>query len=254
MKQCKKVVGILVFAIAMATVGTIVVDGVLGNSEVLAADEAAEEEAAPTGSQVSMIDNIIASGWCGFLIIGMSVYIMALTFQFHVNIKEEVLAPQDLVEQLEELFESEEYDEAMELCEENDCYLTRVVGAGLSRIDSGYDSMVDAVESVGEDEGLNTMQRIGYMLLAANIAPMMGLLGTVLGMVGAFNKLADSGGGANPGALAGDISMALMTTCLGLVVAIPGTIVYAIIKNRFQKVVLEVGLLTGNMLDGFRSE
>ena len=88
--------------------------------------------------------------------------------------------------------------------------------------------------------------------LIANVAPMMGLLGTVMGMVAAFNEIAASKGQANPADLASGISQALLTTMLGLIVAIPVTAAFAFLRNRLIKTIIETGAIVEDLFERFR--
>ena len=107
---------------------------------------------------------------------------------------------------------------------------------------------------MGDEESIRLHQKIGWLSLIANVAPMMGLLGTVGGMIEAFNTIASSGGQANPAELAGGISKALLTTMFGLVVAIPTTASFAFLRNRLVKSVIEIGAIVEDLFERFRPE
>ena len=110
-----------------------------------------------------------------------------------------------------------------------------------------------AIEEMEDEEAVKLHQKIGWLSLIAGIGPMMGLFGTVTGMVGAFATIADAKGGVEPSDFAGDISMALMTTVLGLTVAIPTTAFYAFFRNKVTMVSLEVGAIVEDMFERFRT-
>jgi len=152
---------------------------------------------------------------------------------------------------VEECFEKEEYEQAIAVCEEQPTFFTNVIAGGLSRVNAGYKQMEEAMSEAGEEAATDLQQKIGYLALIANIAPMLGLLGTVQGMINAFNQISDT---AAPKAseLAGDIRLALVTTFLGLTVAIPVMCIYQFFKNRVQKIVLEVGAISGELMARFR--
>ena len=193
----------------------------------------------------------LAAGPVGLNILLLSVAGLALIIENFVNMRRDRMIPPHLLQELEELFQQEEYEQAIELCDAEDCFLTRVVGAGLAKVGAGYERMVEAVQEVGEEESTALHQKISYLSLIATIAPMLGLFGTVWGMIDAFNTIKVMGS-PSPADLAKGISKALVTTFLGLVVAIPVMTCYNILRNRVVRVVLEVGAVTSELFEKFR--
>jgi biopolymer transport protein ExbB len=211
------------------------------------------QEADAAGSrQRTMWDTIKAGGATEAVIILLSVVGLALIIEHAVSIRREKLIPPYVLSELESLFDEEEYEEALELCDQDDSLLSRVVGAGLSKLSGGYSRMREAVDEVSEEETASLFQKISYLSLIASVAPMLGLLGTVIGMIQAFNVIAAMEGAANPADLADGISKALVTTCTGLIVAIPVLSAYMIYRNRVIKLSLEAIAITGELLERFR--
>ena len=103
-----------------------------------------------------------------------------------MSLKRDKLAPPEIIDDIEVLFNEEKFQEAMDLCEEEETYFTRVCGAGISKIGHSYDVIEKSLEEMGDEESIKLHQKIGWLSLIANVAPMMGLLGTVMGMVTAF--------------------------------------------------------------------
>ena len=211
-----------------------------------------ETAAATTASNdITIWDNIIAAGWVGGLIILLSIAGLSLVLIFAMQIRRDVMVPPELVGHVESLFEEEDFDAALEVVEGNPSFFSTVLAAGLPRIDRPYKEIEEAMEEAGDQEASKLQQKIGYLSLIASISPMMGLLGTVLGMVGAFNVIATSKTSPKPAELAGGISQALMTTCMGLIVAIPMTVAYFVFRNRVTNVILEVGNLATELMERF---
>ncbi len=192
------------------------------------------------------------SGPIGLLIVLLSVVALALIIENFVSLKRDKLAPPELIDEVQALFDEEQFQEAMELCENEPSFFTKVAGAGVSKIGHSFDTIEKSIEEMGDEEAIRLHQKIGWLALIANLAPMMGLLGTVGGMVTAFDKLASSGGQASPAELAGGISQALLTTMFGLIVAIPTTAAFAFLRNRLVKTVIEVGAIVEDMFERFR--
>ena len=212
----------------------------------------AQEEAAGGAGNETIADVIKASGVIGLAIIALSVVALAIIIENFVSLKRDKLAPPELIDEIQALFEEGQYQEAMELCENEPNYFTRVCGAGIAKIGHPFGTIEKAIEEMGDEESIKLHQKVGWLSLIANVAPMMGLLGTVSGMVDAFNEIASSGGQASPAELADGISKALLTTMFGLIVAIPVTAAFAFIRNRMVKTIIEVGAIVEDLFERFR--
>ena len=203
----------------------------------------------------SWIDAYIgAGGWIGYVIVLTSVVSLALIIEHIVNVKRDKIVPPQLVDEIEALFENEEYQEALELCESEPNFLTNVLSAGLPKMNAGFETMKTAMEDVAEEEAIKLQQKISYLSLIGNLAPMMGLFGTVTGMIKAFNTIAALGSAVSPSDLAGGISQALVTTFLGLFVAIPSMIAYFMFRNRVVRITLEIGAVAEELVERFRNK
>ena len=194
----------------------------------------------------------MAMGFCGIVIVLLSVAGLALVIDFGVNLRRDKLIPPHVVSEIEQLFEQEQYEQAIELCEAEDCFFTRILGAGLAKLGAGFERMTTAIQEAAEEEMTALYHKIGWLALIGTIAPMLGLLGTVIGMIDSFSTIVGKGGAANPVDLADGISKALVTTFEGLTVAIPVLSAYTFFKNRVARIMLELGVITGDLLDRFR--
>lgn len=226
------------------------VAGMILLSNTASALQDATEEAAPEGLSVGKL--IADSGPFGWAIILLSVVALALMIENFLALKRDKLAPPELIDEIQALFDEEQFQEAMELCENEPCFLTRVAGAGIAKIGHSFDTIEKSIEEMGDEEAIKLHQKVGWLSLISNVAPMMGLLGTVSGMVVAFQTIATSGGAANPAELADGISVALLTTLFGLIVAIPVTAVFAYMRNNLIRSVIEVGAIVEDLFERFR--
>lgn len=234
----------------------VAVVAVMSVSFVLAAESTsppkkAGEEPAETEKMMTLFELIDAGGLIGYVIMFLLVVAIALAIEHAITIRRGTIMPPAVLADIEECFEKEEYEQAIAICEEQPTFFTNVIAAGLSRINAGYDQMQEAMAEAGEEAATNLQQKIGYIALITNIAPMLGLLGTVQGMIIAFQKIAFSAA-PKPSELANAIQLALVTTFQGLTVAIPIMCVYHYFKNRVQKIVLEVGAVSGELMARFR--
>lgn len=217
----------------------------------LAAQDAAGGDRPSLIQEVFMYDNC---GTVGYLIVLMSVIAGALIIENFMSIKREKLAPPDLLDEIEALFDGENFQEAVELCEQEKNYLTNCVGAGLSKLGHAFETMQTSLREMQTEETVKLFQKIGWLSLLSAIAPMMGLFGTVTGMFKTFSAIAAAGGSVSPAQLAGGIKMALITTIFGLTVAIPVGIAFYTLRNRVIKVSTEINAITENLFERFRAK
>ena len=129
--------------------------------------------------------------------------------------------------------------------------MTRVIGAGLPKINHGFEVMTEAAHKAAENEAVRLHQKISWLALLGNIGPMLGLLGTVWGMILSFNKIAKIGS-PDPAELADGISIALVTTVLGLVVAIPTMAFFFYFRNRVVRSMTDVEAIVADLYERFR--
>jgi biopolymer transport protein ExbB len=182
-------------------------------------------------------------------IVGMSIWSIALILQYSFNLNREKLAPPEVVVQIDEMIEQQQYEEALNICDATRNYVTAIVGAALAKMQDGVDPMENAAIAAQEEQNILLTHKIGWLTLLANIAPMCGLFGTVVGMVQAFTEIATSTETPSPQALAAGIFTALITTVWGLIVAIPSMTASFIFKNKMQRLAGEMGNMAGEMIE-----
>jgi biopolymer transport protein ExbB len=153
-----------------------------------------------------------------------------------------------LVEGFEEHLNATEYQEAYDLARNDESFLGKVLSAGLAKLSAGYAQAIEAMQEVGEEENMMLEHRLSYMALIGTISPMVGLFGTVHGMIKSFNVIAISESAPPASKLAEGISTALLTTLIGLAIAIPAIAAYNILRNRTARLVLEVGTVSEGLM------
>jgi len=211
----------------------------------VAAQEATDEGA-------SMLDLILtAGGVIGWIIIILSVIGVALMIEHAINITRDKLAPPDVIENLESLLDSQNVQEAYDFCEQNPGYLTNILAAALPKLTHGFESMETAAHDVEEEEAIKLHAKISWLSLIGNISPLLGLLGTVSGMLESFGTI-ERTQNPSPSELAGGIKKALVTTMLGLSVAVPVMVGFFFFRNRVVKIILEIAAIAEDLLDRFR--
>lgn len=210
---------------------------------------AQDGETAEAESLLSLIFR--AGGAIGYVIIGLSVIGLALIIEHAISVSRDKLAPPDVIETIESHLDNNDVQGAYEFCEQNPNYLTNIMVAALPKVSHGFDSMEQAATDVGDEEAIKLHAKISWLSLIGNIAPLLGLLGTVSGMLKSFGVI-ETSANPNPAELAKGIKEALVTTMLGLVVAVPVMVGFFFYRNRVVKIVLEIAAITEDMLDRFR--
>ena len=207
-----------------------------------APDLLAQETAGAGGPQNrSVVQTILASGplgvaiWCAIL--GASITMVTFVIQNTLTLRNDRLAPPPLVESLKQVLGAGNYQEAWEICNANRNYLANTLKAGLERIGRGKDVFDDALAEHGLREAQVLRTRNSYLSVIGVVSPMIGLLGTVIGMMKAFTVLGGSGI-SDPRALASSIGEVLLATASGLFIAIPAFVSYYIFRNRAQMVIV----------------
>ncbi|HBA86143.1 MAG TPA: hypothetical protein DCZ95_18835 [Verrucomicrobia bacterium] len=222
-----------------------------------AADAEAKDDSA-SQSGMGLWTVIISSGWLGVILWlglgGCSIAAAALAIDSFVTIREKKIAPDQLVSEVRSAMEQGDVMKALKQCEAFPTPLANILSAGFSNVKEGFDSIQDIVSVTSDLESEKLMQRVAYLNVCANIAPMLGLLGTVQGMIYAFASLATTqAGAAQQAMLAMNIAQALWTTAAGLCVAIPAVTFYTFFKNRASKIVLGMEGLTMDLIKSLRN-
>jgi len=197
---------------------------------------------------------IRASGIFGFLILLVSFVMVALIVMQAMQLRRENYLPAAFIEEFERLLNDKNYQGAYEAAKANDSFMGKVLAAGLARFSrrNDYDDLMQGMQEVGEEETMAMEHSIGYLALVGSIAPMLGLLGTVQGMVLSFQVIATSTTQPKPYELADGIATALFTTLEGLVVAIPAIVCFTVFKNRLARFILECGFVSEELMKRFQ--
>lgn len=213
-----------------------------------------DEKKADAKPQESFLAWMIrASGIFGFLIMLVSFVMVAIIMMIGLQLRRDNFLPASFVEQFEQRLQAKDYQGAYEAAKGSDSFIGRVLSAGMARLSRGFEEAEAGMQEIGEDETMAMEHKIGYLALIGSVAPMLGLLGTVQGMVLSFQVIATSTTSPKPSELADGIATALFTTLEGLVVAIPAIIFYALFKNRLARFLMECGFVASNLMKNFQN-
>ncbi len=188
-------------------------------------------------SATSVFTHFVADGgWITwFVLIPLSVVTIALVIHYMLTIRRSAQLPADMARALVQSARQRQANTLLEACAEDDSMLAQAAFAGLSQMRSGVQVARAAVDESVDERATKLMRRIEYLNVIGNVSPMIGLLGTVLGMIQAFSRIFAAGGGMpEPGKLAGDIAVALVTTFWGILVAIPALTAYSLFRNQID--------------------
>jgi len=187
------------------------------------------------------------TGLVGYLMLTCSVVGTTLVIEHMVNLRREKVAPAILAGDLEALINEEQYDEAVELCDQEGGYLANLIGSALRMRHAGYEDMIGGLEAAANEETFKLNTKISYLSLIGNVAPLLGLLGTVTGMISSFQTI-ETLKAPTPGDLAKGVYESLVNTTMGLFVAIIFLTIYFLFKNKVSKMCLSINLQAVDML------
>ncbi len=192
-----------------------------------------------------------AAGPVFWVIAAMSFYLFALIVWMALRYRTTVAMPRALVREIEDLLEHKRYGEAYHRLAAHDSLLARVLAAGVRKLPSGLPAAQRAMELANEDATMEMEHRTTYLATVGTLGPMIGLVGTVYGMIIAFRVIATEGSTPQASLLAAGISTALFSTLLGIGISIPAIFFYSMFRNRIARLSLEVAMGAEPLLEQF---
>ncbi len=198
-----------------------------------------------------MYEYILKGGILMFPILACSVVALAVVLERFWSLRSAKVMPSDISERVEELVRRGHLEEAAALCKREDSALARLIGTVIKSAGQEREVLKEAVLEVGRSEAATLERYVGVLGTVANVTPLLGLLGTVSGMIKAFTVISIQGVG-NPASLAGGISEALITTAAGLTAAIPSFLAYRYFLSRVDRTVLELEQISIHFVDMVR--
>lgn len=191
---------------------------------------------------------IDASGPFGACIFIESFIMVAVLIMCLLQIRRQNFLPPEFIEEFEGKLNTRDYQAAYEVAKHDESLLARLMVVGMTKLQKGPEVVTKAVEELGADENMSLEHRLSWLALIATTAPMFGLLGTVQGMVNAFDVIAQTATQPKPSELAEGIMLALVTTLEGLIVAIPAMIAYSLLRNRVARFMFDVGIVSEQLI------
>ncbi|HVP10495.1 MAG TPA: MotA/TolQ/ExbB proton channel family protein [Phycisphaerae bacterium] len=215
-------------------------------SPALAADDAALEK-------VSFLQILIhGAQWPGVFIVLMSLASVTIIIEHFWTIRRSTMFPESELETTRRLIEERKLKECVEYVRNGKSMFADVLTAGLRHGRHGFDAMQAAAEERAGAWGSRLFRRVEYLNIIGNLSPLLGLLGTVLGMIEAFGAMQEAHGAYKPENLAGGISLALVNTFLGLLVAIVSLGFFGLCRNRVDAMTVAAHAAVLDLLEYFR--
>ncbi len=222
----------------MKTVLTIVL-GLLVVFPLLTVAEAANGEPSGATPTLTLFTLFLRGGVVMYPILICSIVGLSIVLERLWALRRKKVIPEDFLREIARYWSLDSRDKAMDVCAGYDVAISRVLRSGLIRFDSATEEIEHAIERTGAHEATLLSANLRILGVVGSLAPMLGLLGTVVGMIKAFNVISAAGTG-NPGLVASGIAEALLTTAWGLAVGIPALAFYHAFRNRVEKFVYDM--------------
>jgi len=215
------------------------------NAENLATDELAEEAV----QSMNYIDMAMRGGWIMIPLAILSIVSVYIFFERYFAIKRASNEDAGFMNKIKDYIHDGKIESALALCQSHDFPISRMIEKGISRIGRPLNDVNTAIENVGNLEISRLEKSLPTLATVAGGAPMIGFLGTVIGMVKAFFDMASAGNNIDVGVLSEGIYTAMVTTVTGLVVGIIAYFAYNILVAKVEKVVFKMEARTMEFMD-----
>ena len=190
-------------------------------------------------SSLGILSFVEKGGFMMYPIIFCSILVAGIGLERAYNLRRKNIIDADFLDRFRSHWNWDDIQLGLQLCASHDTSLARILKTGLLRFGEKVDEIERAIEGAGQHEASLLNSNLRALGAIANITPMMGLLGTVFGMIKAFNVISQSGTG-NPGLVASGISEALVTTAAGMMVGIPALVLYHYFRAKIDRYVFEM--------------
>lgn len=205
---------------------------------------------------LSLLDLIIAGGvvMAALIILSLTCFSLALNWTF--TIKRDTLIPPGMADDIHAALEQGVNDESLEnarnVVANDNSMLGNILAAAFDKKDFGYTAMKESAEAIGISEHNKYTSKVAWLSMFASSATLLGLLGTVSGIIGSFLKMASNPGGVDPNKLAENIGEALTCTAAGLLIAIIGLYFFFFLRARVNQAAIDAAVIAQEVLDYFR--
>ena len=225
----------------------------LAPSVAMAQEEVAGEGAAAPKQEESFVWFVIEkSGLIGAVLLCLSIYFVSTTIRLFLELRPQVVAPPEIVDEVEDLLQKRQFKEIYAVVKDDDSLYSKALATGISELPSGLSEARENMERVGEVVTVEMEKKISMLAVLGTLGPMIGLLGTLKGMIVSFTAIAMAEGGQiKANEVAGGISEALLITFEGVALSVPAIYFYAVFRNRVSHLTVDTMLKADEFLRHF---
>ena len=224
-------------------------DGQESSATAAAADDGSDTTRPPQG----FFEIVFSGGPVGvgimLCLIGLSLTATYLVIEQAITLRRKEIIPESVSENVRQMLVRGQLSEAGEVCHNQPSLLSFVLLHGINEADEGWPAVEKGMEDALAEQSARLFRKVEYLSVIGNIAPMLGLLGTVVGMILSFERVASTQGAAGAPELAEGIYQALVTTVAGLMIAIPSLGAFAIFRNRVDELAAEAAYVAQHALN-----
>jgi biopolymer transport protein ExbB len=196
---------------------------------------------------------VVKGGVIAYFIILLSVVAMSLSVEHLFSIRRSTVVPTAAVQQAQALIDAGRYLEAIQYTAEEPSMVGYVLHAALREAPNGFSAMERALEEAIEERSAKLYRKIEYLNIIGAVSPMIGLFGTVVGMILLFSAIHAADSFPRAQVVADKVSIALVATFWGLAVAIPSLSIYSVFRNRIEVMTAECAVAADRLLAAFKS-
>lgn len=218
-----------------------------GQSPGAAPGAPAKEEMERTNPFSLLMTKHTLTDFVFWMVLGCSIFGVTIIVQGFIKTRPQTMIPDESTNRIREMIAARQFKDLIEYTENDPSFVSKALNPALKRAPS-FSAMKEAMETAVAEQTAEQFRKIEYLNIIGNLGPLLGLLGTVIGMIDAFHAMQNSVGGASPEKLAGGISLALTHTMLGLLLAIPCLSAFGILRTIVDRVTTRGALIAEELL------
>jgi biopolymer transport protein ExbB len=192
------------------------------------------------------------SAFIGLLLLGLSIYFVAQVIRLSLEYRVKEAVPPALIDRLEAAIRDKKFQEAYDACRDDNSFLARLVRTGIANLPNGRPEAKEAMNTAAEEMVVSMESRISYLATVGTLGPMIGLVGTIWGMIRAFQEIATTAGAqVRADQVAGAIATALFITLEGISLSTPAIFFFNFFRNRIAEVAMEATKVADRTIAAF---
>ncbi len=234
----------------------------LASGRAFAQEPAKDANAAPAAAseanKTSMLTYLLKahgdpfSAFVGLALLGISIFFFAQVIRFFMEFRVEEAVPPALVDKIENAIKEKKFQEAYDACRDDNSFLAKLLRTGIANLPNGRAEAKEAMNVASEEMVVTMESRISYLATIGTLGPMIGLVGTVWGMIQSFREIADASGQQPQAAkVAGGIATALFITLEGISISVPAIFFFAFFRNRIAQIAIEATKIADRTITAF---